>query len=374
VRPTAGRVQIARLLGIPVYVHFSWVVIFALIVWTLATGYFPSVDPDGPARSYWAKGFVAALLFFVSILLHELGHAVVALHRGIGIRSITLFIFGGVADLERDPQDGRTEFVVAAAGLVVSVVLAVLFYAAAALLPIGDGGRAVARYLAVMNVGLTLFNLVPAFPLDGGRLLRGLLWGRAGKVRATRLAARAGTLFAYFLIGSGVLSVLTGSGMAGVWYVLIGWFLKDASAGAYRMARVDEALRGLTVRDAMVTVVETLPGQISLAEAAREHFIRTGYGGYPVTRGDAVVGLIALRDILARPAAERENTSVQSAMHPLDQRTMIPADLPLVDAVGRMAASATGRLLVMTDGRLVGLLTMDAVLRHVRVREGLGKR
>jgi Zn-dependent protease len=377
VRPTGpGRLQIARLLGIPIYVHFSWLIVFVLVVWTLATGYFPSIDPERDARSHWLKGLVASLLFFVSILLHELGHAAVALRRGIGIRSITLFIFGGVADLERDPPDGRTEFVVAAAGLLVSVALAGLFYASAVLLPIGDGGRAVARYLCVINVGLTVFNLVPAFPLDGGRLLRGILWSRAGKARATRIAARAGTLFAYVLIASGLVSLLRGSGLAGVWYVLIGWFLKNASAGAQRMARMDDALRGLTVQDAMVTSVETLPGQISLAEAAREHFMKTGFGAYPVVRGDDVIGLVSLRDILSRPAAERERTSVQSAAAPLDARTVVSPDLPLAEAVTRMAGApdGRGRVLVMEAGRLVGLLTMSAVARHLRVRAELAPR
>ena len=179
----AGGVRIARIFGIPVYVHFSWIVVFALIAWTLATGYFPQRYPNLPVTSYWAKGLLASLLFFVSILLHELGHSVVALKSGLAIRSITLFIFGGVARLEKDPPDGRTELRMAAAGPAVSVVLAGLFLAAGSLAPPGGTPWAVARYLAVINLVVAAFNLVPAFPLDGGRLLRGLLgsrWGRRG--------------------------------------------------------------------------------------------------------------------------------------------------------------------------------------------------
>jgi len=368
-----GSVQIVRVLGIPVFVHFSWFIVFGLIAWTLATGYFPQRYPNLPVTSYWAKGLLASLLFFVSILLHELGHSVVALKSGLAIRSITLFIFGGVARLEKDPPDGRTELRMAAAGPAVSVVLAGLFLAAGSLAPPGGTPWAVARYLAVINLVVAAFNLVPAFPLDGGRLLRGLLWKSMGKARATRVAARAGTLFAYFLIASGVVSMLRGSGISGMWYVLIGWFLKDASAGAYQSARVDEALRGVTAADAMVKDPATLPAEISLAEAVHEHFLRTGYGAYPVVRGDAPVGLLCRRDVLKVPPEDRERTSVQAAMTPLAELAVVAPAAPLLRAMSRMAESGVGRVLVMDGGRLAGLLTMGSVLRHVRVRDELGE-
>lgn len=368
-----GSIQVARVLGIPVYVHFSWFVIFGLIAWTLATGYFPQHYPNLPVTSYWAKGLVASLLFFVSILLHELGHSLVARSRGIGIRSITLFIFGGVARLEKDPPDGRTEFLMAAAGPAVSLVLSAVFLGAGSLARPGGTVWAVAHYLALINLVVAVFNLVPAFPLDGGRLLRGLLWKSMGKTRATQLAARSGTLFAYFLIVSGVISFVRGAGISGIWYVLIGWFLKDASAGAYQSARVDEALRGVTAADAMFKDVATLPSDVSLAEAAHDYFLHTGYGGYPVVRGDSVVGLLCRRDILKVPAEERDRTSVQSAMTPLGDRVVVPPGAPLLRAMSKMAESGLGRVLVMEGGRLVGLLTMGSVLRHVRVREELGE-
>jgi Zn-dependent protease/CBS domain-containing protein len=368
-----GSIQVARVLGIPVYVHFSWFVIFGLIAWTLATGYFPQHYPNLPVTSYWAKGLVASLLFFVSILLHELGHSLVARKSGIGIRSITLFIFGGVARLEKDPPDGRAELRMAAAGPAVSLALSALFLGAGMLARPGGTVWAVAHYLAMINLVVAVFNLVPAFPLDGGRLLRGALWKSMGKTRATRLAARSGTLFAYFLIMSGVISMLRGAGISGMWYVLIGWFLKDAAAGAYQSARVDEALLGVTAADAMFRDVATLPADVSLAEAAHDYFLHTGYGAYPVVRGDAVVGLLSRRDILKVPAEERDRTSVQSAMTPLGDRVVVPPGAPLLRAMAKMAESGLGRVLVMEGGRLVGLLTMGSVLRHVRVREELGE-
>jgi Zn-dependent protease/CBS domain-containing protein len=371
VNSRTDHVQIARVIGIPIHLHFSWLIIFGLIVWTLSTGYFPAQYPDLPASSYWTKGLVASLLFFVSILLHELGHAVAALRYGLRTRSITLFIFGGVALLETDPKDGRAEFWMAAAGPLVSLSLAGVFYACASLPLFGPSAVAVARYLALINLILALFNLVPAFPMDGGRLLRAALWESIGKARATHIASRAGTLFAFFLIFAGVFSFLRGDPLGGVWYVLIGWFIKDASAASYQQVRLDEALRGVTVRDAMVEAVVTVPSTGSVAEAAREHFMRTGYGGYPVTRGDAVVGLLCLKDVLRLSAEEREATSVQGAMRPLTDAIVTDPDVPLPVALTRMAQAGTARLLVMHGDRLVGLLTTNGVLRRLKVREEL---
>jgi len=365
-------IQIARVIGIPIYLHFSWLIIFGLIAWTLSTGYFPAQSPDLPASSYWAKGLVASLLFFVSILLHELGHAVVARRQGLRTRSITLFVFGGVAQLEKDPRDGRAEFWMAAAGPVASLALAGLFYALASLPFLGPSAAAVAKYLALINLMLALFNLVPAFPMDGGRLLRGALWGPLGKARATRIASGAGTLFAFLLIFAGVFSLLRGDSLGGLWYILIGWFIKDASLSSYQQVRLDEALRGVTVRDAMVQAVATIPGSGSVAEAAREYFMRTGYGSYPVTRGEAVVGLLCLKDILRLSAEEREATSVQGAMRPLTDELVTDPDVPLPEVLSRMAQAGTARLLVMHGERLAGLLTMNGVIRRLKVREELG--
>ncbi|RPH38902.1 MAG: site-2 protease family protein [Planctomycetota bacterium] len=367
----ADQIQVAKVIGIPIYLHFSWLIIFGLIVWTLSTGYFPAKYPDLPASSYWAKGLVASLLFFVSILLHELGHAVVARLHGLRTRSITLFIFGGVAQLEKDPRDGRAEFWMAAAGPVVSLALAGFFYACANLPFVGPSAAAVAKYLALINLILAVFNLVPAFPMDGGRLLRGALWGPLGKARATRIASTAGTFFAFLLIFIGVFSLIRGDALGGLWYILIGWFIKDASTASYQQVRLDEALRGVTVRDAMVDTVVTVPSAGSVAEAARELFLRTGYGGYPVTRGDAVIGLLCLKDVLRLSAEEREATSVQGAMRPLTDAIVTEPDVPLPLAIARMAQAGTARLLVMHGDQLVGLLTMSGVIRRLKVREVL---
>jgi CBS domain-containing protein len=250
-------------------------------------------------------------------------------------------------------------------------VLAGLLYGCTLLPFLGASVAAVARYLAVINLILALFNLVPAFPMDGGRLLRGALWGRLGKARATRIASQAGTFFAFLLIFAGVFDLVQGEALGGVWYILIGWFIKDASAGSYQQVRLDEALRGVTVRDAMAEAVVTLPGSGSVTEAVREFFMRTGYGSYPVTRGAAVVGLLCLKDVMRLSAEERESTSVQGAMRPLTDALVTEPDAPLPQAIARMAQAGMPRLLVMHGGELVGLLTMAGVVRRLRVREEL---
>ena len=367
----AGRLQLGNAFGIPIYLHFSWFVVFALLTWTLAVGYFPEAQPDLPAAAHWVKALVTALFFFASIVLHELAHAAVAVRHGIRIRSVTLFIFGGVAQMEDDAPNGAVELKIAIVGPIVSLALAAFFYLVAASGVIPAMARGMARYLSLVNLALAIFNLVPAFPLDGGRVLRGLLWRSRGKLRATRIAAGAGTLFAYVLIASGALGLITGSGIGGVWQILIGWFLKDASAGAYGGARLDELLSDLRVRDAMAADAATVPAHISVAEAARDYFMRTGYGGYPVVTDGQLAGLLCFRDIQKLSAEERESTSVQGAMRRLAGSITIDPDAPLRTAMAQMAQAGLGRLLVISEGRLVGLLTMNAILRHVRVREGL---
>jgi Zn-dependent protease/CBS domain-containing protein len=367
--PTRGRVPIGRPLGIPVYLHFSWAVVFGLIAWTLATGVFPALDPGRPAHAYWVEGLLASLLLFLCVLLHEMAHAVVARRAGLRVRSMTLFLFGGVAEMEQEPPDGRTEFRIALAGPLVSLALGGLFALLAAAGGAPPGLRSVARYLAWINVVIALFNLVPAFPLDGGRMMRGLFWRSMGRNRATRAAAGAGTVFAFFLILSGVVALLGGSPLAGFWYVALGWFLQEASRGAYQEARLHELFGAVRVRDVMITQVETLPGDISLAEAAAEHFLHTGYGSYPVESAGRVVGLLCLRDLLRTPPGERDAVSVQGAMRKLSPGLVVGPDEPLLGALARIAESDAGRLLVVEDDRLAGLLPMSAVARQIAVRQ-----
>jgi len=363
----AGGLRVARVSGIPILVHPSWLAVFALVVFGLATGYFPQRYPEVGPLDAWLRSLAAALLFFASLLLHELGHALMARRHGLRVSSITLFLFGGVARLEDDPPDARTELKVAAAGPLVSVVLAATFTVAAALPFLGPAAHSVAGYLGAINLAVALFNLVPALPLDGGRLLHAALWGFSSKDKATRVAAGAGSAFGFALMSLDVMGMVWGQGLGGLRYVLIGWFLRRAAQGASQEG-IEAALSGLRVADAMTSEVAALPGDISLTEAVRDYFEPSGFSSYPVRRGERVVGVITLRDVLREPWDERDSTSVQAAMQPVDELMVVEPDTPLAEATARLAQVASGRLLVLAEGRLVGLLTLSGVMRRARLR------
>jgi Zn-dependent protease len=364
--------RIARIFGIPIYIHFTWFIIFGLIAWTFSEDVFPSRYPDLPVASYWAKGLVAALLLFASVLFHELGHSVVAMRNGIGIASITLFIFGGVARIQSDPKSPWVEFKIAIAGPIASFILAALFYAASRMEIAWLGWIAVTSLLAWLNLSLGVFNLIPAFPLDGGRVLRAAIWQFTGKVRATRIASGMGTLFAYLLIMYGVFLMVSGNPIGGLWGILIGWFLKEASAGAYQQVRLAEVLSGVRVRDMMVTDCVTIPSHISIEDAVQDYFLRLGYGGFPVEDAGRIRGLLSLSDVKRTPTEDWSRTSVQAVMASVDERSSISADKDIVEALQRMAASGRGRLIVVDEvDQCVGFITHNGILRRLQLKEQL---
>ncbi|MBI4640623.1 MAG: site-2 protease family protein [Candidatus Tectomicrobia bacterium] len=367
---------IGRILGIPIYLHYTWFIVFGLLAWSLAGGFFPERYPDLPTSAYWARGLVAAILLFASVLFHELAHSYVALYYRIDIASITLFAFGGVAQLREDPPTPQSEFTVAIAGPISSALLAILFWglvqislATGRLLFIG----AVSVYLFQLNLVLATFNLVPAFPLDGGRILRAGLWYFTGKRQATRIASSAGQIFAYFLIVTGVLSLLGGGGPGSIWSILIGWFLKDASATAYQQVRLDDLLAGVKVKDLMVSDVEAVSSTLTIDELVRDYFLRFAYGGYPVVEGEKVCGIVSLRDVKTVPQERWHNTRVKEIMIPLERAPSIAPDRDIIQALKVMAETEYGRLLVKgQDGRCLGLITHNGILRYLTLQEELG--
>lgn len=367
--------QIGRLFGIPLRVHLSWLIVFGLISWSLAAGYFPAQLPDLPVWSYWLKAIVAAAMFFFSIILHELGHSLVARHHGIGIASITLFVFGGVSQMKEEPRQARQELQIAIVGPLISLGLAVLFGVLAALAtspgeptPLG----AVLTYLAIVNLLVAVFNMLPAFPLDGGRVLRAILWMRSGDLmRATSTAARVGRVLALGLIALGVVR-LFGGNFFGVWLVLIGWFIMQAGSAGLAQASLRQALGGLRVRDVMTTEVRMVPADATLRELIEDYFIRYTYGGYPVVRDGRVVGLVTLHDLRNTPVEGRATTRVERVMVPLEARLVVDPGTPVVDALNRMVASGAGRFVVLERDRLVGLITANGIVHLTQIRAALG--
>jgi Zn-dependent protease/CBS domain-containing protein len=367
--------QIGRLFGIPLRVHVSWLIVFGLVSWSLAAGYFPAQLPDLPLWSYWFKAIVAAAMFFASLVLHELGHSLVARHHGIGIASITLFVLGGVSQMKEEPRQPRHELQIALVGPAVSLVLAVVFAGLSALTARDAEPSALAvvlTYLAGVNLLVAVFNMLPAFPLDGGRVLRAILWLRSGDLmRATRGAARVGRLLALALIAFGVFRVFGGN-FFGVWLMFIGWFIMQAAGAGLAQASLRHGLGGLRVGDVMATEVRTVPASTTLQELIETYFVRYTYGGYPVVKDGRVVGLVTLHELRDAPPGGRATTPVERVMVPLGAHLVVDPATPVADALNRMVSGGTGRLVVLERDRLVGLITANGIMHLTQIRAALG--
>jgi Zn-dependent protease len=324
-----------------------------------------------PVLTHWATGFLAALLLFVSVFLHELSHTLVARHHGVGVSAITLHIFGGVSELQDEPPSPATEFWIAIVGPATSFVLAAVAAVAASLVPGGSVPAAVLGYLIVVNALVGIFNLVPGFPLDGGRVLRAALWRMKGDLRrATEIASRVGTSVAVLLMALGAVRAFTGDFLGGVWFVLIGLFLRQASTGSYRQLVVRRMLEPVRVRDVMTREVITLDPGMPLTRAVDDFFWRHHVSSFPVLEGDRVVGIVALDRVKALPPEARDTARAREVMLPLSEAlTVAPGD-SLWHALEKLTRNGLGRVAVLAGGRLVGYLSLKdvahvlAVARH----------
>jgi Zn-dependent protease len=370
-RPERG-VDLFRVGGVRIAIDYSWIVIFALIVWSLSAGYFPRVHPGGSLGQYWLIGTAATLLFFASVLTHELMHAMVANRLGQPVRRITLFIFGGMAHLTQEPRDPATELKIAAAGPLTSFAVGGLFWLAQqGAADAGSGELVVAmfRYLAIINVALAAFNLLPGFPLDGGRLLRAILWHRWKDLRrATSAAANWGGGIGFGLIALGIFELFAGGLIGGLWLVLIGTFLRGAAQSTYQRVVVEQALGGSRVGELTIREPVAIRADATVAQAIDDHFLRDGFGGYPVVRDGRVEGLVSLRQVKECPPAERGRRRVRDIMRPAGQGLCVPATTSAADALRQMEEVDSGRLLVTDGGDVIGLVTRSAITRFVQIR------
>ncbi len=364
--------------GIEVGLDWSWVFIFLLITFSLARGFAAEGEALQPA-SAWAAGVLASLLFFTSILLHELGHSLTSNALGLPVRSITLFIFGGLARLSREPDRPRDELLIAAAGPAVSVLLGIVFLLLAAALP-GDAAvlgllGTVFGWLGTVNLALAIFNLVPGFPLDGGRILRGIVWSATGSFeRATVVAAATGSFFAYLLIGGGILLALFfGLLFNGLWLAFIGWFLLSAAQGSTTQVVLQRQLGGLAVGPAAAPAEPVVPGDASVQDAVEDVVLRHGRRTFFVTEGSTRVGMATLHELRAVPREERASTPVRAVARPLDELVCVPHDASLWRALELMNEHRVNQLPVVREGALVGLLTRERLLGVIQSVQELGR-
>jgi Zn-dependent protease/CBS domain-containing protein len=360
---------LGRFFGIPVGVNWSWLVVFALIVYTLYDNLFPESNPGHSNGTYAAMALVAAVLFFTSLLLHEFGHALVARREGMEIDGITLWLFGGVARFKGMFPSAGAEFRIAIAGPLVSLALGVVFVLLAVGVPLPDVADGVAAYLGYINLALLAFNLLPALPLDGGRVLRSALWQVKGDLGwATRVAAWIGRAFGYLLIAGGIAMVIFEDGLSGVWLALIGWFLLQAAGAEANYGRAQRTLAGLHVRDVMASDPATVDPSATLAELANGVVATRPQAAYPVVEGSRAVGLLSLRDVAAVPRGEWGVRTVRDTMVPLDGTTVFAPGDELIDAAATLSEDDLQDGLVLDDGRLAGLLSIADVARAFELR------
>ena len=367
-----GGIRIGRIFGIPIYLHPTWFLVFLLVTWALVS-YLrqPEHAADWSGATQLLAASCTSALFFVSIVLHELGHSVLALRHKVPVRSITLFIFGGVALMEREPDSSGAELQIAIAGPIVSALLALGFWGLSNVAGSASSLGLLAGWLAAINTGVAAFNLLPGYPLDGGRVLRAFLWARTGdRERATRIAANAGQWMAYAFITFGALQVLRGN-IGGVWLAFIGWFLLSAATSTIRQAAVDTSLRHLRARDLMSEDVPRIPAETSVARFARDLVMR-GRRWALVEHENAPVGLISLTDVRRVAPEAWDTTPVGQIATPIDAVLTAPLDSPVSDLLRTMATRKVNQIPIQEGGRILGAVTREALVQAIEMSTAVG--
>jgi Zn-dependent protease len=374
--PAPG-LRIGKILGIPIYLHSSWIVIFVLITLSLAMQ-FKQFHPQWSDAQHWSVGILTSVLFFGSVIFHELAHSVVAQHYKIRVVSITLFVFGGLARIERDPTKASQEFNIAIAGPIASGFLSAGFYSLTLFSDSSQILGALGSWLGQMNGYLALFNLLPGFPLDGGRIFRAIIWGYTKNFsRATRVAASSGKLVAYAMILFGVgYSMTTRDWVSGLWLAFIGWFLLNAAQESVAQLTIREALAGLHAADVMSHEVPTVSPAASLEDYSGE-VLRTGRRCHLVVDGERLIGMMNVHTLNSVPRYEWTHTSVQAAMIPREKILWATPEDPLLGLLERLLAADINQMPVVSgssDGaaRIVGMISRDSILRVLQTRAELG--
>ncbi len=368
-----GAIRIGKIAGIEIAVHYTLLLAFILFAWSFAQGYFPQYYPRWTQTTYWAAGVVTALALFVCILVHEMAHSLVAKSRGLPVQSITLFIFGGVSNIAEEPRKPGVEFVMSFVGPLSSLALAGIFWLVSRALPDpNDPVTAVLKYLGSINLLLGLFNLIPGFPLDGGRVFRSIVWAVTGNLnRATNIASLVGQAFGWGFIGYGLFQVFGGNLIGGIWIAFIGWFLNSAAESSRQQLSLQEHLKGVRVKDVMQPEPETIKPGTSVEETVNHIFLQHQLRAVPIADNEHLLGIVTLTDVKRLAKNEWAFTPVERIMTRQPLYT-VSLDDELSIAMKIMAEHDLNQLLVLNEGKLAGMLSRADIIRHLQLAQELG--
>ena len=369
-----GGIPLGRIFGISLRLNYTWFIVFGLVTWSLAASYFPTVFPEWSTGKSVLAGILTSLLFFGSVLAHELMHSIVAQRLGIPVHSITLFIFGGVSQISEEPKRPHDELRIALAGPITSLALGAAFWAIWYWLgPLSDVVLAISFWLGLINLFLAAFNLIPGFPLDGGRVLRSILWLRTHDLRrATRTASNVGRVVGYVFIFIGIFFIFQGMWLNGLWLALIGWFLENAAIGSYRQVALQDTLAGHTARELMTPECVTVPPDLTVSSLVNDYVLTTGRRCFPVTDDGRILGLVTLADIRSVPREEWPSRTVQEAMTPLQKLKAVSPGEDISTVLHLLADEDINQVLVMEDDRIAGVIGRDNLLNFINLRGELG--
>ncbi len=369
-----GGIPIGRLFGISLRLNYSWFIVFALVTWSLADNYFPAQFPSWSGGTSLIAGIVTSLLFFGSVLAHELMHSLVAKAQGIPVHSITLFIFGGVSQMSEEPKRPKDELRMALAGPLTSLALGVVFWAI--FYSVGTGSqflRAIAYWLGLINIFLAVFNMIPGFPLDGGRVLRSIIWWRTGNLRrATRTASNIGRGVGFLFIFGGVFFIFQGLWLNGLWIILIGWFLENAAVGSYRQVALQDTLQGHTVGEVMTRDCPETPPDLTIERLVNEYILASGRRCFPVTTNGRILGLVTLHNVRAVPRLDWPRKTVEEVMTPLNALKSVSPGDDLSAVLGILTDEDINQVIVVENGAIVGDIGRDNLLSFIKLRGELG--
>lgn len=365
--------SLGRVMGIPISLDYSWFLIFGLLTWMMAASYYPTEFKNWNPLTYWVTGAATVILLFTSVLLHELGHSFVALRFGVPVRSITLFIFGGVAQIAAEPPSAKAEFLIAIAGPIVSFALAATLALVQPALAAVEPLWGMVKYLAYMNLALAVFNLIPGFPLDGGRVFRAFVWAVTKDMRrATLIASNVGRFFGFFFIFAGVARMLSGDIGGGIWIAFIGWFLDNAASAQIHQVVSQGLLTGHSVSQAMSQHCLSIADDLPLQQLVDEHVLGAGRRCFLVHRGEDTVGLMTLHRIKEVPKADWATTLAGQVMLPLAELKHVLPGADLWAAIQMMDRDGVNQLPVMTGRSVVGMLSREDVVTYLRTVQEVG--